>query len=79
MKLRTLVKKAECKGNELFTILQNIEKQLVFCGFKNTVPHVLRCNNNDIILEYNGSEIDIQDAIQIMEKVGYITKEDFMP
>lgn len=36
------------------------------------------CTGCEIILEYRGSEIDIKKTIEIMEEVGYITKNDFI-
>lgn len=76
--LRKLVNVAESKESELSIALQNIERHLVFCGFESETPHVSICTGCEIILEYQGSELDIKKAIELMEEVGYISKEDFI-
>ena len=78
MNIRNLVKIAEQKESELSFALQRIEKELVFRGFQDETPNVSMCTGSEIILEYQGSEIDIKKAIELMEEVGYITKNDFI-
>lgn len=79
MGLRTAVKRAEAAANRLSFSLQEIEKHLVFVGFrKDDTPQVTICNGDEIILVYRGSEIPIPEVIDIMEEVGYITKENFI-
>lgn len=77
MNLRNLVKRAEQKESELSIALQNIEKELVFMGFQDETPNVSMCTGCEIILEYHGSEIDIQKAIELMEEIGYVSKDNF--
>ena len=77
MNLRNLVKRAEQKESELSIALQNIEKELVFRGFQNETPNVSMCAGCEIILEYHGSEIDIKKVIELMEEIGYISKDNF--
>lgn len=78
MGLRTAVKRAEAAANRLSFSLQEIEKHLVFVGFRKDEPQVTICNGDEIILVYRGSEIPIPEVIDIMEEVGYITKENFI-
>lgn len=78
MNIRNLVKIAEQKESELSIALQAIEKELVFSGFQDEEPNVSMCTGCEIILEYQGSELDIKKAIELMEEVGYITKNDFI-
>jgi len=77
MKLRKLVKRAEEIESELSFALQDIERALVFRDFQDGMPNVSLCGGCEIIVEYHGSEIDIKEAVEIMEKVGYISKNDF--
>lgn len=77
MSLRNLVKRAEQKESELSIALQNIEKELVFRGFQDETPNVSMCAGCEIILEYHGSEIDIKKAIELMEEIGYVSKDNF--
>ena len=78
MNIRKLVKKAEKIENELSGALQNIGKELVFRDFQDDIPNVTLCGGREIIVEYHGSEIHINKVIDIMEKVGYISKSDFI-
>lgn len=77
-KLRQAVKKAEMKLNEASCAVQNIERYLTFFRFSGTEPQVTACNGDEIILEYYGREMPIEDAIERMEIVGYITPDDFI-
>lgn len=75
--LRTAVKKAECKLNEASCAVQCIEKYLTFHRFSGDTPQVTACSGDEIILEYYGREMSIEDAIERMEDYGYITPDDF--
>ena len=77
MNLRKLVKIAEEIESELSFALQDIERALVFKDFQDDMPNVSLCGGCEIIVEYHGSEIDIKEVVEIMEKVGYISKNDF--
>lgn len=76
-KLRNAVKEAEKKLNEASCAVQSIESHLVFCGFGGTLPQVSACNGDEIILEYYGREMPIEEAIERMEDYGYITHDCF--
>ena len=78
MNIRNLVKIAEQKESELSCALQRVEKELVFNGFQDEEPNVSMCTGCEIILEYQGSELDIKKAVELMEEIGYITKDDFI-
>lgn len=60
--------------------VNKINTFLCFEGFEgDNIPLASACNgSNEIILEFNGSEIFIEDAITIMENKGYITPDDFL-
>lgn len=77
--LRTAVKLAEADANRLSISLQEVRRRLFFRGFQeDDTPQVSICNGDEIIVVYNGSEIDAPTFIKIMEEVGYITKDDFI-
>ena len=46
--------------------------------FNGDTPHVSACNGDKIILEYQGKELTVEDAIERMEEYGYITPDDFI-
>lgn len=77
--LRTAIKRAEADANRLSISLQEAERLLVFRGFQEEdMPQVTICGGDEIILVYRGSEIHAPTFIEIMEKRGYITKENFI-
>lgn len=77
--LRTAIKQAETDANRLSISLQEVERLLVFRGFQEEdMPQVTICGGDEIILVYRGSEIHAPNFIDIMEEVGYISKEDFI-
>lgn len=78
-KLREAAKQAAAYANRLSFSLQEIERNLIFVGFKeDDLPQVTMCNGEEIIAVYRGSEIDVPTFIEIMEERGYIMKEDFI-
>ncbi len=77
-KLRNAVKLAEQKLNEASCAIQSIETHLTFARFDRIEPQVSACNGDEIILEYYGREIPIEDVIARMEETGYITPDDFL-
>lgn len=76
-KLRNAIKKAEDKQNEADLALQAVFKHLAFSGFSDE-PNLSMASGNEIILEWNGSEMNVNQIIDRMESVGYITPNDFI-
>jgi hypothetical protein len=77
--LRAAIKRAEADANRLSISLQEAERLLVFRGFQEEdMPQVTICGGDEIILVYRGSEIGAPTFIEIMEEVGYITKDNFI-
>lgn len=78
-RLRNAIKKAENKQNEADIALQSICKYLAFSGFKDdNEPILSMASGNEIILEWNCSEMDANEIIDCMESAGYITPDDFI-
>lgn len=77
-KLRNAVEKARMKLNEASCAVQEIETYLTFAQFNGDTPHVVACTGDEIILEYYGREMTVEDAIERMEDYGYITPDDFI-
>ena len=75
--LRRSVKEALKKLDEADLAVQAIEKHLVFSGFRGDEPSVSACSGGEIILEYKGFEMSIEEAIERMEEYGYISRSDF--
>ncbi len=76
-RLREAVKRALKKMNEADCAVQTIEKHLTFSGFRGDEPRVSACIGGEIILEYKGFEMPIEEAIERMEEYGYISRSDF--
>ena len=77
-KLRNAIKKAENKQNEADLTLQSIWEHLAFSGFRDDEPNLSMASGNEIILEWNGSEMNANEIIDRMDSVGYITPDDFI-
>ena len=75
--LRKAVAVATSKLNEAELAVQNLQKFFSFKGFGEVKPRVSSSNSGDIIIEYCGYEMDINEAIERMEEYGYIAKTDF--
>ena len=78
-RLRNAIKKAEDKQNEADLALQYIWKHLAFSGFRDdNEPNLSMASGNEIILEWNGSEMNANEIIDRVESAGYITPDDFI-
>mgnify|MGYP000583627363 CR=1 FL=1 len=77
-RLRNAIKKAEDKQNEADLALQAIWKHLAFSGFRDSEPNLSLASGNEIILEWNGSEMNVNEIIDYMESRGYIMPNDFI-
>lgn len=77
-KLRNAIKKAENKQNEADLALQSIWKHLAFSGFRDIEPNLSMTPGNEIMLEWNCSEMNANEIIDCMESAGYITPDDFI-
>lgn len=75
--LRKAVQRAFDLDNKLSIAIQKIESLIVYKGF-NIEPQASMCHGGELILEYLGREIFIEQAIQIMETRGYISPNDFL-
>jgi len=53
--------------------LQEVCRHLVFIGFE---PTISMCNGAELIVTYDGAELDANGIIEAMESRGYIIKED---
>lgn len=77
-KLRKSIKTAEDKYNEADAAVQEIWRLLVFKGFVDE-PTIDMCNgSNELILTYEGREMNANQIIDCMETKGFISKEDFI-
>lgn len=76
-RLRNSVAKALKKLNEAENAVQVIETHLTLSGFRGDEPCVSVCSGGEIILEYKGFEMSIEEAIERMEEYGYISRSDF--
>ena len=77
-RLRNAIKKAENKQNEADLALQSIWKHLAFSGFRDIEPNLSMTPGNEIMLEWNCSEMNANEIIDCMESAGYITPDDFI-
>lgn len=72
--LRKLISEAEQRYIEADMALQELNRHLVFDGFE---PTISMCDGIELILTYDGAELDANGIIEAMESRGYIIKEDF--
>ena len=76
-KLYHAIRYAEEKYVEAGSALQQIRKYLKFKGFEDEEPIVSIATSNEIILVYEGYELNTSEMIDCMETKGYIEPIDF--
>lgn len=77
-KLRNALAKALSKLTEAECAVSALQPFFVFHNFfDEEEPQVTACSGGEIILEYKGHEMTIEEAIERMEDYGFISKSDF--
>ncbi|MGL5690396.1 MAG: hypothetical protein ACRDD8_06180 [Bacteroidales bacterium] len=76
-KIKRAVAKAHKLANDAEIQISVVFKMMVFSDDFDTTPNVSMCHGGELIVEYMGSEIFIEEAIDIMSKRGYIKPSDF--
>lgn len=78
-KLKRQIKKAEDKFAEADAAVQNIMPLLKFKGFEDESDiNITICSGGEIILEYQGGEVDANHFVAAMSERGYISIDDFI-
>jgi hypothetical protein len=76
--LKDNIKLVNTHLSECEKICDKIKRLLKFKGIKKKdVDIYIDISNNCIVISYCLSEMNIEDALSIMEANGYITEEDF--
>jgi hypothetical protein len=76
--LRNALAKASSKLTEAECAVSALQPFFVFHNFfGEEEPQVTACSGGEIILEYRGHEMPIEEAIERMEDYGFISKSDF--
>ena len=68
---------AETDKNKFISDLQEIERHLIFYKFGEEKPKVGVNGDFEIFLNYDGEYMYSDEFVERMEKVGYISKDDF--
>lgn len=77
-KLRNALAKALSKLTEAECAVGALQPFFIFHEFyEGEEPQVTACSGGEIILEYKGYEMSIEEAIERMEDYGFISKYDF--
>lgn len=76
-KIKIEAEKAYRLYSKAASVTNAIKKMFIYNGFEED-PISSMCNGGELILVSNGSEIFIEQAIEIFEKNGVITPEDFI-
>lgn len=77
-KLRNALAKALSKLTEAECAVSALQPFFTFREFyAGEEPQVTACSGGEIILEYKGHEMSIEEAIERMEDYGFISKYDF--
>lgn len=76
--MKDLIEDILRKDIELSLAIQEFEKKLIFHRFGAEKPNATITNDKEIILEYNGLEMNLDLIIECMKEPGYITPNDFI-
>lgn len=77
-RLRNAINRAEEIDNRLSVAIQNIEALLVYEGFDDLEePELSMVSGGELILVWRGHEIQSNVVLDIMERNGCITPQDF--
>lgn len=77
--LRQAVNKTKRLALQTWKASQSIANHLAFRGFdpNEEKPRVVTYDETEILLVYGGTQMDIEEAIDLMRQKGFIEKEDW--
>lgn len=77
MSLRSVISNTEIQASRLETWIKELGDWLIFGYFEDDDKPIVVYEDGEVLLRWHEYTLTMQDVIDLMEKGGYIIKEDF--
>ena len=77
MSLGSVISNTELQASRLETWIKELRRWLIFCDFEEDDEPIIVYENGEVLLEWHEYTLTMEGVTELMEEVGYITKDNF--
>ena len=77
MGLRSVISNTEIQASRLEFLMKDLRRWLVFRRFEKDDKPIVVYENGEVLLRWHEYTLTMKDVTELMEKVGYISKDNF--
>ena len=77
MSLGSVIANTELQASRLETWIKELRRWLIFCDFEEDDEPIIVYENGEVLLEWHEYTLTMEGVTELMEEVGYITKDNF--
>ena len=77
MSLGSVILNIESQASRLETCIKELERWLVFRRFEEDDEPIVVYENGEVLLRWHEHTLTMKDVTELMEEVGYISKDNF--
>ena len=77
MSLRSVISNTETQASRLEFLMKDLRRWLVFYHFEKDDKPIVVYENGEVLLRWHEYTLTMKDVTELMEKVGYIGKDNF--
>lgn len=78
MSLRSIISNTEIQASRLEDWMKELRRWLIFYHFEEDDKPIIVYENGEVLLRWHEYTLTMQVVTELMEEVGYITKNDFI-
>ena len=77
MHLESVISNIEIQASRLETWMKELGYWLIFCHFEEDDKPIVVYEDGEVLLRWHEYTLTMKDVAELMEKVGYISKDNF--
>ena len=77
MSLGSVISNIEIQASRLETWMKELERWLVFYRFEDDDKPIVVYEDGEVLLRWHEYTLTMKDVMELMEEVGYISKDNF--
>lgn len=77
MSLRSVISQTEIQASRLETAMRELRRWLIFYHFEEDNKPTVVYEDGEVLLRWHEYTLTMQDVTELMEEVGYISKDNF--
>lgn len=77
MSLKDIILKTKIQASIFESLMKELSHKLIFYRFKDDDKPIVVYENGDVLLRWHEYTLTMKDVTELMEEVGYISKDNF--